>query len=235
MKFAYVYRTSDGARHENTIKAATRDDAFAALRAKGIRPMKVVSLSGSKANGEEKIITRKRFVFAALVVGLFVGFAVAIWAVSHDWRDGRLIKLERDAADLLAHNEYVLGTLKLDEFKDYGQICAGKGGPLAEQKIVLAYCTLDGARRDVRELFRGAVDAFADNPALLSAAERLYAKAMDAVDLHEGRFAREVKAYRLLVKNVGKWRVEDGRPVFDDEETASSYADLTRALFMKKR
>lgn len=234
MRFSYVYRTSDGVRHEDMIEAATRDDAFAALRARGIRPMKVVSLSGSKANGEEKIITRKRFVFAALVLGILLGSAAAVWALNRDWRDARLVKLEGDAKELLAHNEYVLSTLKLDELKDYEQICAGRGGPLAEQKIALAYCTLDGARRDVRELFRGPVAAFSDDPPLFSAAELLYDKAMDAVDLYEGRFAREVKAYRLLLKNVGKWKVEGGRPVFDDAETASAYADLTRALFTER-
>lgn len=234
MRFAYVYRTSDGVRHDDVVEAATREDAFADLRAKGIRPIKVVSLSGSKANGEETVITRKRFVFAALFLGLLIGFAVAVWAVSHDWRDSRLINLERNASELLVRNEYVLGTLKLDELKDYAQICAGRGGPLAEQKIALAYCTLDSARRDVRELFREPVAAFSGDPALFSAAERLYGRAMDSIDLYEGRFAREVKAYRLLVNNVGKWKVEGGRPVFDDAETASAYADLTRALFTER-
>lgn len=234
MRFAYVYRTSDGVRHDDVVEAATREDAFADLRAKGIRPIKVVSLSGSKANGEETVITRKRFVFAALFLGLLIGFAVAVWAVSHDWRDSRLIKLERNASELLVRNEYVLGTLKLDELKDYAQICAGRGGPLAEQKIALAYCTLDSARRDVRELFREPVAAFSGDPVLFSAAERLYGRAMDSIDLYEGRFAREVKAYRLLVNNVGKWKVEGGRPVFDDAETASAYADLTRALFTER-
>ena len=234
MRFTYVYRTSDGERHEDVIEAATRDEAFADLRKRGVRPMKVVSFSGSKANGEEKIITRKRFVIAALVLGLLLGALAAVWAVNHDWRDRRLVRLEGDAKELLAHNEYVLGTLKLDELTDYEQIRAGRATLLAEQKIALAYCTLDGARRDVRELFRGPVEAFAGEPALLAAAETLYAKAMDAVDLHEGRFACEVKAYRLLLKNVGKWKVENGRPVFDDPGTGSAYADLTRALFTRR-
>ena len=234
MKFSYVYRTSDGIRREGVIEAATRDAAFATLRAKGIRPMKVFSLSGSKANGEERIVTRKRFVFAALVLGILVGAAVAVWAVNRDWRDRRLVLLEQRAKDLLAHNEYILGTLNLGELRDYEQIRAGKGMMLAEQKIALAYCTLDGARRDVRELFRGPVETFSGDPSLLSAAERLYAKAMDAVDLHEGHFAREVKAYRLLVKNVGKWKIENGWPVFDDAEMADAYADLTRALFTRR-
>lgn len=38
MKFVYQYRTSDNVRHEGIISAASRDAAFAALRAQGIRP-----------------------------------------------------------------------------------------------------------------------------------------------------------------------------------------------------
>ena len=49
--FSYIYRTSQGDRLEATIEAASRDDAFATLRAQGIRPIKVVAMDGSKANG----------------------------------------------------------------------------------------------------------------------------------------------------------------------------------------
>ena len=41
MKFGYSYKTSDGSRHEDTFEARTKEDTFAALRAKGIKPIKV--------------------------------------------------------------------------------------------------------------------------------------------------------------------------------------------------
>lgn len=41
MKFGYSYKTSDGVRHEGTFEAKSNDAVFAALREKGIRPMKV--------------------------------------------------------------------------------------------------------------------------------------------------------------------------------------------------
>lgn len=41
MKFGYSYKTSDGVRHESTFEAKSNDAVFAALREKGIRPMKV--------------------------------------------------------------------------------------------------------------------------------------------------------------------------------------------------
>ena len=43
MHFKYYYKTSDNVRHEAEISAPSRDEAFAALRDRGIRPIKVVA------------------------------------------------------------------------------------------------------------------------------------------------------------------------------------------------
>jgi hypothetical protein len=41
VKFGYSYKTSDGIRHESTFEAKSNEAVFAALRARGIKPMKV--------------------------------------------------------------------------------------------------------------------------------------------------------------------------------------------------
>ena len=46
MKFVYEYRTSDNVRHDGVIAAANREAAFAALKAKGIRPGVVAEAPG---------------------------------------------------------------------------------------------------------------------------------------------------------------------------------------------
>lgn len=46
MKFIYEYRTKDNVRHEGVISAASRDAAFAALKAQGIRPGSVKEAPG---------------------------------------------------------------------------------------------------------------------------------------------------------------------------------------------
>ena len=46
MKFIYEYRTKDNIRHEGVINAASRDAAFAALKAQGIRPGSVKEAPG---------------------------------------------------------------------------------------------------------------------------------------------------------------------------------------------
>ena len=43
MKFSYLYRTSDNIQHEDVIEARSRDDVYAQLRVKGIKPIRVVA------------------------------------------------------------------------------------------------------------------------------------------------------------------------------------------------
>ena len=54
MNYTYAYKTSDGVRHEASMDAESREAVFEALRAEGIRPIKVVAADGSKANGEQE-------------------------------------------------------------------------------------------------------------------------------------------------------------------------------------
>ena len=76
MKYTYAYKTSDGARHEAAMEAESREAVFAALRAKGVRPIKVVAADGSKANGEVRGI-RKRVVAVLVVLAAAVVGGVA--------------------------------------------------------------------------------------------------------------------------------------------------------------
>ena len=84
MKYTYAYKTSDGARHEATMVAKSREEAFAQLRKQGIKAIKVVAADGSKANGEVRGV-RKRAV-AALVA--FVALGVGVIAFLSGTRTG---------------------------------------------------------------------------------------------------------------------------------------------------
>ena len=74
MKYTYAYKTSDGVRHEDVMDAASREEVFETLRAKGIKAIKVVAADGSKANGEVRGV-RKRAV-AVLMVLAAIGAGV---------------------------------------------------------------------------------------------------------------------------------------------------------------
>ena len=69
MKYTYAYKDSDGKRHEASIEASSRDAAFAALRERGIRPIKVVAADGSKANGAP-VGVRRRVVAVSILVAV---------------------------------------------------------------------------------------------------------------------------------------------------------------------
>ena len=53
MKYTYAYKTSDGARHEAAMEAESRDAVFAALRARGIKAIKVVAADESSPDAWE--------------------------------------------------------------------------------------------------------------------------------------------------------------------------------------
>ena len=76
MKYTYAYKDSGGARHEDSMEASSREEVFAALRAKGIKAIKVVAADGSKANGEIRGV-RKRVVTTIVIVVAVVAGIVA--------------------------------------------------------------------------------------------------------------------------------------------------------------
>ena len=80
MKFTYCYKTSDGIRHVEPIEAPSRDEAFAILRKQGIRPIKVTACDGSKANGEERPVGRKRWAAIVLLAVLLTASLIYILA-----------------------------------------------------------------------------------------------------------------------------------------------------------
>lgn len=76
MKYIYAYKTPDGIRHEDSMNASSREEVFEALRAKGIKAIKVVAADGSKANGEVRGL-RKRAVVALVALAAAVAGVVA--------------------------------------------------------------------------------------------------------------------------------------------------------------
>lgn len=87
MQYMYAYKSSDGVRHEDTIEAESRESVFETLRAQGIRPIKVVAMDGSRANGEVVRPWRRRWLVWAALAGA-LGATVLIVALSHVRKPG---------------------------------------------------------------------------------------------------------------------------------------------------
>ena len=86
-EYTYAYKTSDGVRHEGVVEAASRECAFAELRRRGIRAIKVVAADGTKANGEVRGV-RKRVV-AAVAVGAALAAALVASGIAFLAGEGR--------------------------------------------------------------------------------------------------------------------------------------------------
>lgn len=84
MKFLYEYRTADNAPHSGAISAADRDAAFAALKAQGVRPSRLVEAPGffNKLFGKGK-----RWLAITVLAALLVAVVIAL--ISADRRADR--------------------------------------------------------------------------------------------------------------------------------------------------
>ena len=78
MKYTYAYKTSDGIRHEDTMNASSREEVFIALRAKGIKAIKVVAADGSKANGEIRGVRKRAVVVLVVLAAIGAGVVAYI-------------------------------------------------------------------------------------------------------------------------------------------------------------
>ena len=82
MKYTYAYKTSDGIRHEDSMNASSREEVFEALRAKGIKAIKVVAADGSKANGEVRGVRKRAVAILVALVAVLTGLAVYLFGRS---------------------------------------------------------------------------------------------------------------------------------------------------------
>lgn len=84
MKFSYEYRTSDNVRHDGVINASSREDVYAQLRAKGIRPGSVAEMPGffNKLFGKGK---------RWLAIGFLIVVSAALLVVANGYREEALV------------------------------------------------------------------------------------------------------------------------------------------------
>lgn len=82
MKFVYQYRTSDNVLHEDIVTASSRESAFTALRARGVRPASLCEAPGF-VNKVAKIGKR------GVAILILATVAVVGWVTAWQRNDGR--------------------------------------------------------------------------------------------------------------------------------------------------
>ena len=242
MKYTYAYKTSDGTRHEGAMEAPSREKVFEELRSRGIKAIKVVAGDGSKANGETRLATRKRAVFAALAAGILAGVVAALVApaIREDivrigrYKPGmaeKVAAMQAAARELLDDHARRMGSTGIGALTDYSRILPCTNSAMYARAIRLGYNELNASRQKARELFRPLYDMFPpDCVNERTDVQRIYAETMDEIDRSEAQLALDEKAYRLLSSNCGKWSVRDGRVVFSDDALAKEFSYFQRGV-----
>lgn len=234
MRFTYSYKTSDGVRHEAEIEARTRDDAFAALRKQGIRPIRVDKKPLSKGD---------RWLRAFLwVLGVALACAVGAWwwartesapeeGVASPTGSGqgepqqRYRSETREAFEILNGKAEEVRKWHKDEFAkvdfsilhNYALIERSQDIGFATNELAKGKSVIDCSRSRMKDLFRGLYDVFPPESANERLdAQRLYGEIMNEIDASEDRLDAEECVLALLDDNRSKWHVYHGRIVFDD-------------------
>ena len=246
MKYTYAYKTSDGVRHEDAMDASSREEVFNALRAKGIKAIKVVAADGSKANGEVVVRGIRKRVVAVFVVGaailaglvshfLIPGPAIptdtAVEAVEFTTEAARIAftNLQAQAAAIVEAHRKAIETLEFDLLSNYQFIENTKDTSIFLAKIKAGYKAVDASRAETRELFKSIFTIFpADCANERTEAQRLYAQTMDALDLSENRIVNDEKAFKLLDANRGKWHSKKGKVDWTDATLANEFEYFRR-------
>ncbi len=250
MKYFYAYKDSDGVRHEAALEAESREAAFAALRARGIKAIKVVAADGSKANGEVVLRgVRKRMVAAIAGLTALVAAALSYCLMSPESSkdapaNGQIkvvfsspesqdayTNLVAKANSILRAHAETIAKLGLDILVNYALIEHTQEPAIFFDKVRQGYRAVDASRTATREAFKSIYVLFsADCAEERAAAQKLYAQTMDVLDLSEGKIANDEKALKLLIANRGKWHCEQGQVIWTDGALANEFEYFRREV-----
>ena len=232
MRFTYCYKSADGIRHEKKIDASSRDEAFALLRRRGIRPIKVMADCGTKANGEVRFIVGKRLAIFCVAVGLVAG-VLSVLAIGRvktiDTRSVRIKELDVAAQEVLTDHARRMASAEVAVLGMPWELAGPKDDGKVECIVLSGYTELNITRTKLRDLFR-AIYAKLPDKKEREEANKLYMAAIDRLDLEEANLARSQKAYEFLKANRDGWKIESGKIVFLNPELERSYSAFRREL-----
>lgn len=238
-RYIYIYRTSDGVRREGSIRASSREDAFAELRGQGIRPIKVVAADGSKENGEVRRIGVSKVTVAVISsIVLVAGLAVGVfWSriepsgvLDHgtagtysDEESAAYSALERKSDAVMRGLAEAIAGFRVEEINSPSNVAAHADVAELYRKAHDSQSSVDRARRETREAFASIATDFPPDGAAIRDAQRLYGERMAELDAVEVAISNRKFALAILDGNRGKWSLVGGEAVFEDKRLARMY------------
>ena len=226
MKFVYEYRTSDNELHHGSIAAADRDAAFASLKARGVRPARLVEAPGvlNKLLGKGK----RWIAIAVLSVAAAAGWYFAAPSGDGEGRDftgwtsaerSAFKVLMAQADEVLEHAEKSRAAAGMEKLDDYALIFATPDVSAFYALVDRERQIVNESRRSLKRLFAAAIAALPAGGEAARGVQAEYGRRMAELDAAEISLKNRRMVLALLDGNRGKWRVDAGRPVFDDLRT----------------
>ena len=237
MKYTYAYKTSDGKRHEASMDAKSREDVFAALRAQGIKAIKVVAADGSKANGEVRGVQKRAVVVVVLTASLIAAVCAYYIGTRETSESNEKVNFSsystKEKTAYLKLSSDVENSIKAlvdDSTETEMNRRLTKDFETTATSISPLYSLVDsrasaivGARKEIRRAFATAASAFSPDGLAMRDIQRLYGVRMSQLDALEIANANRRLALDILDKNRGKWKSGKNGPEFTDDRLAKMY------------
>ena len=233
MKYRYAYKTSDGIRHEDSIDADSREGVFTALRAQGIKAIKVVAADGSKANGEIRGLRKRTAtliaVVAATLAGLTVWWVIQFEPIANPYerfsaRERELlVELTKQVTAVREEANRTYAALDVARLQDIEAVNNTNLVGSLKAIVKLGDEIIQDARKNLRQAFDESIGMYPVSKEALRAAQELYGQQMSALDALEVSHQNRRYAFVLLDTNRDKWSVFKGKPAFTDQHLLSLY------------
>lgn len=242
MKFEFTYKTSDGQRHVEFMNARSTNDAFAILRERGIKPIRVIR---AKPEGLAEYVAYFFTSTAGIAVLVaVVAVAIAAAALLHDFghvpasavpgishAKGEAFKNLSCRVALVerAHAE-AFGSIDFELLRNYALIAEVSDLQKLYSEITKARIVIGNTRERLRAIFAAAPAIFADDKEDLAVAQALYGAQMAKVDADEAQIESDEAAIALLDETRDQWKVVKGEIVFSNKGLKKDFEMLTQPV-----
>jgi len=244
--WTYSYKTSDGLRHEDEMSAPSKDDVYAALRARGIRAIRVEERIAPVVRRGFRGLRKRDWSLMLLCAAVAVAAAVvmirrnAVPAAVPPVAPARepdatldephFKRLAKSVEDAMSAFRDASGTLDLALLSNYRLAATESGVARMRAEIERGRKMVEAARlavRGVYDLQYGTIPATC--VAETEAAQRLFGLALSEIDAFSEGLDGDECALGLLAENRGAWRTASGAVRWDDPRLEREFQVFRRA------
>lgn len=228
-KFEYEWQGTDRVRKRGEIEAPDREAAFAALRAQGIRAIRVEPKGWARGKGYKGV---PMWAVVAIALGAALAAAVAVWTGSRGQVEERAVKPRRianaaprrylpDVWPLLSKTNFFTHASE-NMLARFAMPGTDPGSRLRDTEAIIA---------DFYDALDSDIELFPDDPPGVAALKRIVAGMKDEADIYL-RTGMGIADYLAVLRQRQKMEMEYRRTILR-ENTPEEAAKILSALGMK--